>query len=97
MLYIDCELFIRKSCVLRIDNSHHIYTILTHGSQLFFMFTFAGSYVFTSFDSLTATMNIKLLLAPDGRATFYIKANFSKRLTVWLIFFKPQKQWLKKT
>ena len=33
---LKMAVFIRKSCVLRIDNSHSIYTILTHGCQLFF-------------------------------------------------------------
>lgn len=35
VLYIDCELFIRKSCVLRIDTSLPLYiTILTHKADL---------------------------------------------------------------
>lgn len=34
---LKMAVFIRKSCVLRIDNSHPIYTILTHGSQLFYV------------------------------------------------------------
>lgn len=33
---LKMAVFIRKSCVLRIDSLYPIYTILTHGSQLFF-------------------------------------------------------------
>ena len=34
---LKMAVFIRKSCVLRIDSLYPIYTILTHGSQLFFI------------------------------------------------------------
>ena len=60
MLYIDCELFIRKSCVLRIDNSHPIYTILTHGSQLLICKKDKNAFAKTSKILLLSKLNHKI-------------------------------------
>ena len=77
VLYIDCELFIRKSCVLRIDNSHPIYTILTHGSQTFLSSTHkTACKLFYS----QIKNNLRIIVLSYGiQAITDIKANFSKR------------------
>lgn len=79
---IDCELFIRKSCVLRIDSLHPIYTILTHGSQLFLSSTHKTAckpfysqiktihYRLESIAFLSASSSASSIVSPVPKDTF---------------------------